>query len=109
MRWPIVGMQRIIKIPFANRFVLFWLLVISGSNVLNAQEQADVHPYLTEKFFIDLGIFFPDRETRLGVDGVLTGINEDWEFDQATGIEDKDETFSMDFGWRFGKKWSLLM
>jgi hypothetical protein len=103
-----VDMQKIVKIPYVNRFVVFWLLLISATNVLHAQDQTLVHPYLTEKFFIDLGIYFPERETRLGVDGVIAGINEDWEFDQATGSKDRDETFSMDFGWRFGKKWSLL-
>jgi hypothetical protein len=103
-----VDMRKATKTPYANRFVVFWLLLISGTNALHAQERADVHPYLTEKFFIDLGIYFPDRHTRLGVDGALSGINEDFEFEQAAGSKDDDEVFSMDFGWRFGKKWSLL-
>lgn len=101
-------MKKITKIPYANRFVLFWFLLMSGTNALHAQDQPDIHPYLTKKFFLDLGIYFPDRETRLGVDGSLSGANSDWEFAQATGVEDDDETFAMDFGWRFGKKWSLL-
>ena len=96
------------KMHYANRSAVFWLLLISGANALHAQEREDVHPYLTETFFIDLGVFFPDRDTRLGVDGIITGENDDFEFAQATGVQEDDETFSMDFGWRFGKKWSVL-
>lgn len=65
--------------------------------------------YLSEKFFLDLGIYFPNRDTRLGVDGVISGINDDFEFKRVAGLKEGDETFSADFGWRFGKKWSLLM
>ncbi len=92
-----------------SRFALICFLSISGSKLLHAQEQIGVQPLLTEKFFIDLGIFFPDRDTRLGVDGTISGGNRDFEFSRATGIKKDDKTFAMDFGWRFGKKWSLLM
>jgi len=83
------------------------LLWISGSSLLYGQEPEDVHPYLTETFFVDLGIYFPDRETTLGVDGGLSGINQDFEFSRVTRLEEDDETFSMDFGWGFGKKWAV--
>ena len=108
-RIPTFDMRITNSMSYANRFAVVCLLLISGSNLLHAQEQADVHPYLTEKFFIDLGIYFPDLETRLGVDGVISGINDDFEFFRATGGKEDDETFAMDFGWRFGQKWSLLM
>jgi len=94
---------------YVNRITVVCFLLISGTNLLHAQEQTDVHPYLTNTFFIDLGIYFPDRETRLGVDGSISGDNNDFEFDRVTGGKESDETFAMDFGWRFGKKWSLLL
>ena len=90
-----------------NRISVLCLLLVSGTSPLHAQEQADVHPNLTSKFFLDLGIFFPDRETRVGVNGTIGGDNPIYEFDRVTGIEKDDETFALDFGWRFGKKWSL--
>lgn len=92
---------------FLKRLAICGLLWVSGSSLLYAQESEDVHPYLTETFFVDLGVYFPDRETKLGVDGGLSGINSDFEFERATGINTDDETFSMDFGWGFGKKWAL--
>ena len=92
---------------FLGRLTIFGLLWISGSSLLYAQQTEDVHPYLTEKFFVDLGIYFPDRKTTLGIDGGLSGENRDFEFERVTGTNADDETFSMDFGWGFGKKWAL--
>jgi hypothetical protein len=89
------------------RCFLFCLLPLSASGLLHAQEQEDVHPYLTNDFFVDVGIYFPDRETTLGVDGSVSGINSDFDFSQATRLKEDDETFSMDFGWGFGEKWTV--
>lgn len=105
---PSFDMRKLVQMRYVNRFAVVCFLLISGTNLLHAQEQADVHPYLTEKFFIDLGIYFPDVDSRIRVNGVLSGINEDFEIDRATGVSDDDEIFAMDIGWRFGKKWSLL-
>ena len=91
-----------------NRITVLCVLLVSGTSPLHAQEQEDVHPYLTSKFFLDLGIFFPDRETRVGVNGTIGGDNPIYEFDRVTGVKQDDEIFALDFGWRFGKKWSLL-
>ena len=91
-----------------SSFSVACFLLISGTNLLHAQEQTDVHPYLTNKIFVDLGIYLPDRDTRLGVDGVISGVNEDFDFERATGVKQSDETLAIDFGWQFAKKWSLF-
>lgn len=92
---------------FLKQLAALGFLWISGSSAIYAQESEDVHPYLAETFFVDLGIYFPDRKTTLGVDGGLSGINGDFNFERSTRIDEDDETFSMDFGWGFGKKWAL--
>ena len=102
-------MRKFIPGRYESRYAVICFLLVSGTNMLHAQEQTDVHPYLANKFFIDLGIYFPDRETRLGVDGAISGVNDDFEFERVTGGKERDETFAMDFGWQFGKKWSLLL
>lgn len=38
------------------------------------KEPAKVHPYLTERTFIDIGVFFPDRRLKLSADGSISGI-----------------------------------
>ena len=85
------------------------LLLNSGNSVLHAQEQIDVHPYLTDRFFIDLGVFFPDRDTRVRVDGTISGENREFDFERATGVKKDDEVGAIEFGWRFARKWSLHM
>lgn len=75
--------------------------------MLRAEEHGDVHPYLTQKFILDTGVYFPDRETRISVDGPTVGANEEIDFQSEFGLDRSDETFSLNFGWRFGKKWEL--
>ena len=42
--------------------LLFVLAVLFGmlAAPIQAQESSNVHPYLTNKYFVDLGVFFPD-------------------------------------------------
>lgn len=84
------------------------ILSIAGITSAHAQEVGDVHPILTEKFFLDVGMFYPDRNFKLQVDGVVGGANPSIDFEDEFGLNKSDETFAIEFGWRFGKKWSLL-
>jgi hypothetical protein len=90
------------------RRLLLCLLLIAGTNLSHAQEPGDVHPSLTEKFVLDMGVFFPDRSFKIHVDGGVAGRNPNIDFEDEFGLNRSDETFAIDFGWRFGKKWSLL-
>ncbi len=87
--------------------VLFSMLFAVDTQSLRAEEQNDIHPYLTEKFFVDLGVFFPSREVQFQVDGTLGMPNDDIDFDTEFGLDKTDEIFSLNFGWRFGEKWEL--
>lgn len=78
--------HKFLQLRYAYRNLLVCLLLIVGISTLHAQEQADVHPYLTDKFFIDVGVFFADRDTRVRVDGVISGENEDFNSESATGV-----------------------
>ncbi len=88
--------------------ILFILLLIGSMGAVHAQETADLHPYLTEKFFADLGIFFPDRRIKLSAQGSTGVPNQFIDFNTEFGLNESDETFSIDLGWRIGKKWTLL-
>jgi len=87
--------------------VLVSMLFAVDAHTLRAEDQDDVHPYLTEKFFVDLGAYFPNREVQFQVDGTLAGQNADIDFETAFGLDKSDQTFSLNFGWRFGEKWEL--
>ena len=66
-----------------------------------------MHPYLTEKFFVDLGGYFPNREVQFQVNGTLDTPNDLIDFETEFGLDGSDQTFSLNFGWRFGEKWKL--
>ena len=87
---------------------LLCLLLFSGANLAYAQEAADVHPYLTEKFFVDVGIFFPDRKVKLSANSTNDGPNPEVDFNEEFRIKNSDETFAAELGWRFAKNWMLL-
>lgn len=83
-------------------------LLAAASIPVYAQSSADVHPQLTSTFFADLGVYFPRRNLKLGVNGTVTGENDSIDFDEGLKLGRSDATFALDFGWRFGEKWSFL-
>jgi hypothetical protein len=87
---------------------LIGIILGGATSQLHAQEQADVHPYLTSKYVLDLGVYFPERELTLSVDGpAIPGSPDDIDFEAQFGVKKSDELFSLNFGWRFGEKWEL--
>ena len=42
-----------------------------------AEESVDLHPFLHRGFSMDVGVFFPDRELNLSVNGTVDVINEE--------------------------------
>lgn len=85
------------------------LVSLSIGNVLSlpAEAQSEVHPYLTEKFALDVGVFFPSRRVTLSVDGPVSAAGEDIDFEESLGLKKSDEMLSLNLGWRFGEKWQL--
>jgi hypothetical protein len=74
---------------------------------LTYADETDVHPFLTEKYMVGLGVFFPERTVRMRVDGPTGGIRDEIDFESEFGLKRSDETFSLNFGWRLGEKWHL--
>ena len=88
--------------------ILIGILLGGATNQLHAQDQADVHPYFTDKFVLDLGVYFPERSLTISVDGpVIPGSPDDIDFEADFGVKKSDELFALNFGWRFGEKWEL--
>lgn len=67
-----------------------------------------MHPYLENGFSLDLGVFFPDRELDLRVNGALDGINDEIDFDERLRLKKADDTFSAQLSWRFRGNWSVI-
>jgi len=84
------------------------LLLFSGVQRTLAADSDDLHPYLTSKYTLDLGMFYPDRKLDLRVNGSLVGDNIEFEFDEGIRLERADATIAAEFSWRFSAKWSLF-
>jgi hypothetical protein len=76
------------------------------SNPVAAQTAEDYHPFLTDKFNLSFGIFWPSKDITLRVDG--SDPDEEVDIDEEFGLSDNEATGSLTFRWRFGEKWSLF-
>ena len=81
--------------------------LVGGVQSVYADDQNDVHPYLSAKFFIDTGVYFPDRKVAISVGGSISGVSPFVDFQQEFGVGKSDDTFALNGGWRFGEKWQL--
>ena len=75
-----------------------------------SQTGEDKHPLLTDRFFIGPGWYFPARDVKLGIEGNVTIDDlEDIDFDETLGLNEGDNTFNLNFFWRFSgnKFWSV--
>lgn len=84
--------------------VLFGILTAP----IQAQESSDVHPYLTNKYTVDMGVFFPDRTLKIRVNGTIPGANRNVDFENRLRVKEDDETFALNLGWRYRENWSLF-
>ena len=88
-------------------FTLIAFLFISHFSF--AQEDVEKHPLLTDKFVFTGGLFLPNKELRLSVNGEV--LDSDFDGDINLGkrfdIEEYQRTFNVGFDWRFSRKWKL--
>ena len=84
------------------------MLYLAGPQLTVAAESEDLHPYLERGFSLDLGIFYPDRELDLRVNGSINGINDEIDFDKRRKIKKSDDVFAVELSWRFRGSWSIV-
>ena len=72
-----------------------------------AEDSDGVHPFLTDKFNLQLGVFSPKKDIDIRFDGSVGGGNGSIDFEEQLKFAAKDDIFSWEFVWRFGDKWSL--
>ena len=89
------------------RLLFVSLLLLGGLRPCFATDASPVHPYLSDTFFIDVGIFWPDRRLGLSVDGSAGEVHEPIEFDEDLKLKKADSLFALEFGWRFGERWRM--
>lgn len=84
------------------------VLLVASPQFGHAADTSGVHPYLSDKFFVDIGVFLPDRRLGLAVDGSNSQAHDPIEFQESINFKKAANIFSLEFGWRFGEKWRLV-
>lgn len=74
---------------------------------LPAVADDEPHPFISDKFSVQLGAFLPSKNLQLAVEGTAAGANEEFDWEAATGFSDDDELLMLEAKWRFGEKWSF--
>lgn len=81
------------------------LALVLSSGFAWAQDSETYHPMLTDTFILGVGAFWTSESLEVEVDGVAPG--QEIDFYKALRLDDHKTTPSLNFKWRFGKKWSL--
>ena len=93
------------------RAALFTLLLATGHAI--AQDQDTVtgeqyHPYLTDKWMIGIGGFWPKKDLTVSVFATNpVGINSNDNIEEDIRISEDQASGALLMRWRFGEKWSL--
>jgi hypothetical protein len=91
-----------------SKFKLFiWLIIflISRSVLAQNSEPTGYHPFLSDRFNLGIGGFWPDKSFEIRVDGSDPG--EDIDFEKELRHDESESTPSINFRWRYSKNWSL--
>ncbi len=84
------------------------ILCLATPQLTVAEDSESLHPYLERGFSLDLGIFYPDRKLDMRVNGTISGINDEIDFDEGFRLGAADNTFAAEMAWRFRGKWSVV-
>lgn len=92
-----------------QKLILFLVLLSLCQNKILSQSidsvNIDKHPMLTDRYRVNMGFFVNLKSVKLNVDGVLPSNPID--FGQTLGLSRQENTFNLNFDWRFSKdkKW----
>ena len=75
--------------------------------VSSAKQFGPAHPHIDGKYSVDVGVYFPEREFKVAVNGQVPDVDREIDFEQNLGISSSDETMAINFGWRFRDNWLL--
>ncbi len=94
------------KVPII-RLTTCFLIAMLSNNVM-AQESGSstsYHPFLSDKFHLGLGGFWPQKSFKIQVDG--SDPSEEIDFEEDLAYDESESTTSLNFRWRYSKNWSL--
>jgi hypothetical protein len=94
------------KVPIIRLTTGLLIAILPGTAM--AQEtgsSAGYHPFLSDKFHLGIGGFWPRKTLKLRADGSSPG--DEIKFEEDLGFDESESTTSINFRWRYSKNWSL--
>ena len=92
------------------RLALAILGLLVASVAVSEEENPDFG-LADAKFFASVGLFAPNRKLRIGLDAsfdvTIPEPDPYVDFSEQVDLKSRDETFSAEFGWNFGKRWQF--
>ncbi len=82
-------------------FLALGLLVVP---LQSWSQESEIHPILSNKFYVEAGIFIPQKDIKFGANG---DINDEIDFGQTFDFNDNELTPFFNAEWRWNKKWRL--
>ena len=87
-----------------------WLLpaifLVACANSVVASDSTDYHPFLSDQFNIDLGVFLSNSDFKIKVNGQSPDVDT-IDLNGDAKLSHSQNAGSINFRWRFGEKWSL--
>lgn len=86
-------------------FLVAIILTVCLPAPILAQSAGSYHPLISDEYMLSVGVFFPDKNFKIRVDGSVPG--EEIDFEEALKLDNSEATWALNFDWRFGEKWSV--
>ena len=86
-----------------------WVVLLLTMECLPAGAQDDVntHPFLTDRYVLQAGGFFPQVDFQASVNGSATGDHDVYDFENEFGLSENENIAALEFLWRYRGNWSL--
>lgn len=89
----------------ALTLLVFLCGLIANTDMAVAQSGDEYHPFLSDRFNIGIGLYYPTKSLTLRVDG--SAPEDEFDLDEALKLDENETTGNLNFRWRFGEKWSF--
>ena len=59
-----------------------------------------MHPIMSSKYRINVGVYFADHYFQASADGTVAGKNNEFDFERAFDLDAGPDLFTAEFGWQ---------
>ena len=85
------------------------LLLVAFVFVASLANAADVHPLVTNKYWVSVGAFFATADLKANAQGGVGGEEERVDFETSLGLDHRPDLLDLEFGWQFDKNWDVSL